>query len=270
MALVDGLSHMVVQVSDLDVSEAFYRDVFGLDVIGRDLVANEGPNSLLATNTRQRIVLVQVPEVPPYPAQGGSIHHAWLLTNEQFNAAEIRLKEMGFDSAIDPRRGFRARGERNMDVIDPDGNRYQVQTHSPEATEIIMSGEGKVDCGNVDDFAMGSVTQFTKARFFLVRSEDGFLAMSRWCTHINGQVVWQQENWHFYCPFHGAKFDRRGEYVGNMGCKPLRLHPVTITADGAVIVDTDQVFERQGFEPSQAVPATCGAANGHGDLERVG
>ncbi|HEY4134151.1 MAG TPA: VOC family protein, partial [Alphaproteobacteria bacterium] len=37
MALVDGFSHLVVQVTDLDRSEAFYRDVFGLDIIGRDL-----------------------------------------------------------------------------------------------------------------------------------------------------------------------------------------------------------------------------------------
>ena len=29
MALVDGLSHLLVQVTDLDRSEAFYRDVFG-------------------------------------------------------------------------------------------------------------------------------------------------------------------------------------------------------------------------------------------------
>ena len=47
MALVDGLNHLLVQVTDLDRSEAFYRDTFALEVLGRDLVNEEGPNSLL-------------------------------------------------------------------------------------------------------------------------------------------------------------------------------------------------------------------------------
>ena len=73
-----AFSHLTVEVANLDRSEAFYRDVIGLDVVGRNLVADNRPNALLATNTRQRLLLVEVPEVPPYPASGGSIHHAWL------------------------------------------------------------------------------------------------------------------------------------------------------------------------------------------------
>ena len=37
MAEVSGFSHLVVDVTDLDRSEAFYRDVLGLEVVGRDL-----------------------------------------------------------------------------------------------------------------------------------------------------------------------------------------------------------------------------------------
>ena len=66
-------SHLVVEVADLDRSEKFYRDVIGLDALGRNLVADNRPNALLAMNTRQRVLLVEVPEVPPYPASGGSI-----------------------------------------------------------------------------------------------------------------------------------------------------------------------------------------------------
>jgi catechol 2,3-dioxygenase-like lactoylglutathione lyase family enzyme len=45
MALNGAFSHLVVECSDLDRSEAFYRDVIGLDVLGRNLVADNRPNA---------------------------------------------------------------------------------------------------------------------------------------------------------------------------------------------------------------------------------
>jgi catechol 2,3-dioxygenase-like lactoylglutathione lyase family enzyme len=53
MAVLDGFSHLVVQVTDLDRSEKFYQEVFGLDLVGRNLLDEEGPNSLLKMNTGQ-------------------------------------------------------------------------------------------------------------------------------------------------------------------------------------------------------------------------
>ena len=85
MAEVSGFSHLVVDVTDLDRSEAFYRDVLGLEVVGRDLVSDVGPNSTLAMNTRHRIVLIQVDKVEPFRPNSSSIHHALWLTAEQFD-----------------------------------------------------------------------------------------------------------------------------------------------------------------------------------------
>lgn len=260
MALDGAFSHLTIEVSDLDKSEAFYLDVIGLDLLGRDMVAENRPTSLLAMNTRQRVLLVEVPEVPPYPASGGSIHHAWLLTMEQFAKARDRLEALGYETGIDPRQSFRAVGEFNMDIHDPDGNRFQIQAFGEEGTEILASGAGTVACGKFGEFAPGSVTRFAEGRFFLVRNRDGFLALSAWCTHKNGITAWQKESWHYYCPFHGAKFDGNGVYKGDMGCQPLRLNPVSIADDGTVLVDTGRFFARDGYSPSQAVPARPGAA----------
>jgi nitrite reductase/ring-hydroxylating ferredoxin subunit/catechol 2,3-dioxygenase-like lactoylglutathione lyase family enzyme len=254
-----AFSHLVVEVANLDTSEKFYRDVIGLDVLGRNLVADNRPTSLLAMNTRQRVLLVEVPQVPPYPGSGGSIHHAWLLTIDQFKQAASRLDAAGYKTGIDPRQTFRAVGEYNMDIIDPDGNRFQIQAFGEESEEIIPSGAGVVTMGNVNDYAVGSVTRNGKGRFFLVREDAGFYAISAWCTHKNGVTVWQKESWHFYCPFHGAKYDTTGCYVGNMGCKPMRLHPVMIAADGTVSVDTTRFYARQRFDAKHAVPAIPGA-----------
>jgi catechol 2,3-dioxygenase-like lactoylglutathione lyase family enzyme/nitrite reductase/ring-hydroxylating ferredoxin subunit len=254
-----AFSHLTIEVSDLDRSEAFYRDVIGLDVVGRNLIADNRPNSLLAMNTRQRVILIEVPRVPPYPASGGSIHHAWLLTIDQFKAARDRLEAHGYETGIDPRQTFRAVGEYNMDILDPDGNRFQIQAFGEESDDILPSGAGVVACGNIADYPVGSVTRNGKGRFFLVHGEDGLLAVSLWCTHKNGATVWQKESWHFYCPFHGAKFDPTGCYVGNMGCAPMRLHPIAIDESGAITVDTDRFYARTGYDAAQAVPARPGA-----------
>jgi Rieske Fe-S protein len=263
MPLVDGFSHLAVQVTDLDRSERFYRDVFGLDLLGRDLVTAEGPNSLLAMNTRQRILLIQMPEVQPFRPNSNSIHHAWYLTPEQFDRAQARLSAMGFD-ITDSRKDFRALGERSMDVFDPDGHRYQIQSYGPEATQVIIDDVGEIDCGNVADYAVGDVKVFVKGRFFLVRLADGFLAVSRWCTHMNGLLTWKKEHWQFYCPMHGALYDRKGACV-SYGRKlpPLRLYPLAIAADGRITVRTDRVRSRETCEAIDFVapPETCAAAS---------
>jgi lactoylglutathione lyase len=260
MALVDGLSHLLVQVTDLDRSEAFYRDVFGLEPVGRDLVAEEGPNALLKTNSGQFVLLVQVERVQPFRPNSNSIHHAFYLTEEQHRDARERRRAAGFP-VDDTRAAFRANGQLSFDVFDPDGHRYQVQAVGREASVIMKAGKGPVACGKVEDFAVGSVTHFKDEQFYLVRHADGFLALSHWCTHMNGELRWRENHWSFYCPFHKATFNRKGECTGHQkGYPPLRLHPVTIADDGTIRVDTDTLINRGKFDVSQLAPVACEAA----------
>ena len=267
MALVDGFSHLAVKVSDLDRSEKFYHEVFGLDLVGRNLVNEEGPNALLGMNTRQRILLIQVPkeDVVPFRPNSNSIHHAWYLTPEQYERAQKRLSEMGFD-ITDSRMDFRALGEKRMDVFDPDGHRYQVQAYGPEATQIIVEDVGEVNCGNVNDYAIGDVKVYGKGRFFLVRQDAGFIALSRWCTHMNGLLTWKKEHWNFYCPMHAATYNRDGKCVSyGKTMAPMRMHPLSIAADGTITVSTSKVIPRTSCEPSDftAPPASAVAAAAH-------
>jgi cytochrome b6-f complex iron-sulfur subunit len=114
----------------------------------------------------------------------------------------------------------------------------------------------------MDDFPVGTVKAFVKGKFFLVRLEDGFLAVSRWCTHMNGLLSWKKEHWHFYCPMHGAMFNRKGESLPcSRPCPTLRLHLLSIGTDGRITVDPDTAIERDGYHPDQAVPARAGAAS---------
>ncbi|HTI85788.1 MAG TPA: VOC family protein [Alphaproteobacteria bacterium] len=260
---VSGFSHLIIEVTDLDRSEKFYQDVFGLDVIGRDLLSEIGPNSTLAFNTRHRFVLVQVPATQPFRKNSSSIHHAVWLTPEQFDRAEARLKERGYDIG-DNRAQFRPLGERSIDIFDPDGHRYQVQCFGPESTAIIVENVGEVNCGNVADYAPGAVKTFMKGKFFVIRHAEGFIALSRWCTHKNGLLAYQPEHWRFYCPMHGATYNRKGESISM--CRdlaPMRQHPLSIASDGTITVRPDEVIRRETFDVGQltacaAEPATAG------------
>lgn len=249
-----GFSHLVLEVGDLDRSEAFYRDIVGLDLLGRGLLAEPHPHSVLRMTTGQLLVLLQVDQPTPYRPNSASIHHAFWLTMEQYRAAQARFAAAGFDIG-DERAAFRAKGEYSMDIWDPDGHHWQVQTEGPEATELILPGVGVVDCGPVDAFPVGSVTSFGDGNFFLVREEQGFLALSRWCRHRNGLLAHQPEHCRFFCHFHGATFNYQGDHTGHMrGIPPLRANPVTITPDGRVLVDTDTVIERATDEPPTYSP----------------
>ena len=253
MALVAGINHLLVQVTDLDRSEAFYRDVFGFDVVGRDLVNEEGPNSLLRASGGHLVLLVKVDHVTPFRPNSVSTHHALYLREEQWNRCVERRRAAGFDVA-DTRKDFRAKGQLSFDVFDPDGHRYQVQSVGKASNEPLKANAGKFVCGKVNDFAVGSVTHFEDQQFFLVREPDGFLALSHWCPHMNGVINWRQNYWSFYCPFHAATFDRKGVCTGHgdqQKYPPVKLQPVSISAENDVIVDTDVLVKRNAFNPDQ-------------------
>jgi len=252
---LEGFSHLVIEVTDLDRSEAWYRDVIGLDLLGRDLTAEERPHALLQMNTGQLVILVQlsVGDAPHHRLPKRSIiHHAFVLTPNQYRRAWTRVQEYGYD-VTDTRLALRAVGEYSIDVTDPDGHRFQLQTYGPEAWEIFTPGVGVVDCGPASRYKVGDVKAFPGGNFYLVRSKQGFLAMTRWCTHKNGIVAYQKAHWRFLCPFHGATYDLQGTPTGRHGSSPLRLNPISFTPDGHLLVDTDQVIAREAFGPEQAV-----------------
>ena len=112
----------------------------------------------------------------------------------------------------------------------------------------------KVKAGRVDDFEVGSVSYFRQSRFYLIRLEEGFLALYRKCTHLGCVVPWVEEEGIFNCPCHSSLFTRVGEVISGPAPRPLDLFPVEIQ-DEEVYVDTGVIVQRDHFDPSQVTPA---------------
>ena len=113
---------------------------------------------------------------------------------------------------------------------------------------------GMVYAGKVDEFPVNSVNHIMAGRFYLVRLEDGFLALWQRCTHLGCSVPWSEAENHFHCPCHGSLFNIVGEVTGGPAPRPLDTFPVIIK-NGEVWVDTSQPTQRTEFDPAQLAGA---------------
>ncbi|MPZ13037.1 MAG: Rieske 2Fe-2S domain-containing protein [Chloroflexi bacterium] len=249
---VDRISHLVLGVGSLDRSEHFYNDVMGMDIVGRGLMAEQRPHAVLRMNTGCMLVLVEDKNVVPRRLGTNAVHHAFTMTPNQYRRLLEKVKEHEIDVWVD-RAQYLAEGEFNVNFRDPDDHALEVCCDAPEASEVILPNVGTIDCGPADSFKVGDVKLFKEADVFLVRVKEGFLAMSRWCTHMNGRIIWNREHWRFQCPYHHATFDRCGNATGGQpDIDALRLYPVNFSPEGHALVDTSQVIHRACFEPQQA------------------
>ncbi len=117
------------------------------------------------------------------------------------------------------------------------------------------SQEGKygslITAGPIEDFPVGSVTEFPDGNFFLARAQDGgFMALYKRCPHLGCTVDWVEEKERFYCPCHASSFNIYGDHENNASPRALDTFPVSFK-DGMVVVDTTKTIQRERFETSQ-------------------
>jgi len=238
-----SIHHLCLDVTDLDRSERFYRDGLGLTPVGRDLWAGEGPTSTFAVDDELQLVLCEVAQIRPIPP---GLHTRFAVPYEEWQLLVDRLQALGLRMHDDRKGGLRAVGEAGLNVTDPDGHVFELELHGPATMEFPPARRGKVVAGRIEDVAIGSVTRVPAGQFFLVRLQDGFLALSQVCTHMQFAVTYQPEHFRFYCPRHRRKFTRTGKFISRFGdddTPPLRTYPIEFR-DGQVVVDTDEAIPR--------------------------
>jgi cytochrome b6-f complex iron-sulfur subunit len=97
-----------------------------------------------------------------------------------------------------------------------------------------------------------------QGKFYLVRNNDGLMALYTKCPHLGCTVPWHgppDSPNAFQCPCHGSMYDYVGVRTGGPAPRPMDYMAVSVDeATGNVTVDTGEISQRQAYSPSQAVP----------------
>ena len=122
MTHIKGIAEIVLNVHDVEKSLAFYRDILGLEEMGRP-----GPVFLQAgdpaVSVPQMVVLVPLPPGSEVFAAPRTLHHLALeLAPEDFDAQQTKLTQLGFEIRIGQHPVIPSR---TMYVDDPDGNEVE-------------------------------------------------------------------------------------------------------------------------------------------------
>jgi cytochrome b6-f complex iron-sulfur subunit len=82
-----------------------------------------------------------------------------------------------------------------------------------------------------------SVTFLQDQQVYIVRTKDGFYAVSAVCTHLGCITQWKQEAEQIACPCHGSKFKPDGTKIEGPAPRALPHFAISLTADGELLVD---------------------------------
>lgn len=121
-----------------------------------------------------------------------------------------------------------------------------------------------LSAGNAADYKVGDVKYFVDGKFYLVRLQEGFMALYQKCPHVGCTVPWRPDfefsyaggtvKGLFRCPCHGSTYLPNGQII--FGPAPRPMDYMRITGDGGrLMVNTGAIRRRDAWDPSQAFQA---------------
>ncbi|SRR5712692_2672899 len=102
--------------------------------------------------------------------------------------------------------------------------------------------------GNPDLYPVNSVTFNQDQQVYIVRTQEGFYAVSAVCTHLGCITQWKPDANMIACPCHGSKFKSDGTRVEGPAPRSLPHFAITLTPDGELLVD-----KMETIKPEQAL-----------------
>jgi cytochrome b6-f complex iron-sulfur subunit len=96
--------------------------------------------------------------------------------------------------------------------------------------------------GSPDLYPQNSVTFLQDQQVYIVRTDQGFYAVSAVCTHLGCITQWKPELEQIACPCHGSKFRLDGTKIEGPAPRPLPHFSIALTADGELQVDTLEIL----------------------------
>ncbi len=102
---------------------------------------------------------------------------------------------------------------------------------------VLYEPSSIVNAGKPDRYPADSVTLDPETGIYVVRSAEGFYALSAVCTHLGCLTAWKPELGIIACPCHGSKFQRTGVKIEGPAPKPLPWLRMWLNEDGDLLVD---------------------------------
>ena len=102
---------------------------------------------------------------------------------------------------------------------------------------VLFEEDTRVTIGRPDEVAPGTVLVLPKQRIYVVRTNEGFYALSSICTHLGCMTRYDKEGDQIACPCHGSRFHLDGTVKQGPAPRPLPRLAMSLER-GLVVVDT--------------------------------
>jgi cytochrome b6-f complex iron-sulfur subunit len=112
-----------------------------------------------------------------------------------------------------------------------------IVTYQYLSPNVLFEPPTKFRAGKTDLYPLNSVTFLVDQQVYIVRTLQGFYAVSAVCTHLGCITQWKPEVAQIQCPCHGSKFKIDGTKIEGPAPAPLPHFAISLTADGELSVD---------------------------------
>lgn len=125
-----------------------------------------------------------------------------------------------------------------------------VVTYGYLSPNVLFEPPTKFRAGGLDLYPVNTVTYLPEQQVYIVRTSDGFYAVSAVCTHLGCITQWKPEEDRIACPCHGSKFKPEGVKIEGPAPQPLPHFLISLTLDGELQVD-----KLETVKPNQVLKA---------------
>jgi cytochrome b6-f complex iron-sulfur subunit len=125
-----------------------------------------------------------------------------------------------------------------------------VVTYGYLSPNVLFEPPTKFRAGGPDLYPVNTVTIVPEQQVYIVRTSEGFYAVSAVCTHLGCITQWKPEENQIACPCHGSKFKSDGTKIEGPAPRPLPHFLISLTLDGELQVD-----KLETVKPNQVLKA---------------
>lgn len=109
---------------------------------------------------------------------------------------------------------------------------YRFFSPPPEVTgskQLILS-KREIPAGEAKEIVFNDTPGI-----IINRPEQGYIALSRVCTHLGCLVDYQKDRKRMLCPCHGGTYDLSGRVTSGPPPRPLQVFPLNVEGDSIII-----------------------------------